>query len=429
MRIYVRISFYNRSILILERRIIMNLNVLNRERMVLIEKLKYGMKFLNLEKKENLSSPIEKVNENLYYPLQENEIKQFQNADGNELETKAYKVNSSAALLLNVFTPLRRGEIIELKGFGRFNTYNLETQLQVLNGRGKKANIDISLENEQSYIYIESKFTELFYYGKKAPTSSSYLDKEKYPNEDIFKAAIQFIDKYQFYDVNQLIKHTIAIYRDCLNNPSKYKGKKVFLLNLSWELITSDNDLKESFKFQLEALNESIEFIRKFNKVMKKIFKKIDMSFQFIYINYYDFYKRVLICDKVDHQLDNYLNHRYFNIQRRGLKTDDAIDYIECHLEDDVTKYQFREMIQDYNIILITEYSTAFSNEIILQNKFGKYLDAVITIEFVDKKIPILLEEYDLDEYSCIHSCRYYNKRTIIYLSKTLPKVERTILI
>ena len=99
MRIYVRISFYNKPILVLERRIIMNLNELNKERITLIERLKNGAEFLNLESNDKFNTPIDKVNANLYYPLQENEIKQFQNADGNELETKAYKVNSSAALL------------------------------------------------------------------------------------------------------------------------------------------------------------------------------------------------------------------------------------------------------------------------------------------------------------------------------------------
>lgn len=407
----------------------MNYKVLNKERITLIERFKYGMEYLNLDNKDLFNTTIDKVNRNLFYPLQENEIKQFENADGNELETKAYKVNSSAALLLNVFTPLRKGEIVELKGFGEFDSYEFETKLQVLNGKGRKANIDMSLVNEQSYVYIESKFTELFYYREKSPSSPSYQDRERYPSDDIFNAAIQFIDKYKYYDANQLLKHTIGIYRDCLYNPSKYSGKKVYLLNLNWELLTSDDDLKESFGFQLRVLKESTLFIIKFNKVMKKVFKKIGIDFQFIYINYYDLYKRVLKANKIDYKLNNYINVRYFNIQRRGFKIDDAIDYIEYHLDDGSNNLFFRDMIKKYNIIHIEEYSTGFGNKIYLKEDFGKDLNAVITIEFVDKKLPVFVKDYKLDEYLNIHSSRYYNKRTVIYLSKVLPKNEETILI
>jgi nucleoid DNA-binding protein len=407
----------------------MNLNELNKERLALIERFKKRMEFLNLKVDENSVTEIERVNANLYYPLKEAEIESFKKADGNELETKAAKVNSSAALLLNVFTPLRRGEKITLQGFGEFNSYELEKQLQVLNGNGKKANIDMLLENKKSIIYIESKFTELFYYRKKATTSSSYQDMRKYPNKDIYQAAIQFIDKYQLYDANQLVKHTIGIYRDCLNNPDRYIGKKVYLLNLNWELITSDKDLRESFKLQLEALQEGTDFIGRFNKVMKNCFKRIGIDFKFIYINYYDFYTRIMRFKKTDHILYNYLKQRYFLLQRRGLNTDDAIKYIEAHLDNEIAKTQFKEMIKDYNVIYLMEYSGAFSDDIVLDDRFKKFLDAIISIKNVDKKIPRIIGEYSLNEYLHIHSSNYYKKTTIIYLSKVLPKADRVILI
>ena len=406
----------------------MNLNVLNKERNTLIERLQYRMKFLNLEPSIELKTAIEKVNTNLYYPLKAEEIIRFQNADGNELETKAAKVNSSAALLLNMFTQLRRDGKIELNGFGKFNSYELETQLQVLNGGGKKANIDLSMTNKKSYIYIESKFTELFYYRKKAPTSLSYQVESKYPRKDIYKAAIQFLDKYKVYDANQLVKHTIGIYRDCLTNPDKYKGKTVYLLNLNWELITSDKDLSESFKLQLEAIKEATDFNYKFNRVMKTCFNNIGVNFKFIYMNYYDFYLGIL-KNKVDPKFRNYLTQRYFNIQRRGLNTDDAIDYIEAHLYEDIAKTQFREMLQDYNVIYLSEYPKSFSNEIELDKRFTKFLDAIISIKNSENKIPRINGEHNLTEFLHIHSGIYFNKTTVIYLSKVLPKVERVVFI
>lgn len=427
MRIYVRISIYNELILLNERRLIMNFKELNKERKTLIERLKYGFGYLNLKPSNDLETPIERVNANLYYPLKEEEILQFQNADGNELETKASRVNSSAALLLNIFTQLRRDGKIELKDFGKFDSYELESQLQVLNGGGKKANIDLSLTNDQSYIYIESKFTELFYYGKKKPTSLSYQNESKYPSKDIYQATIQFLDKYKVYDVNQLVKHTIGIYRDCLYNPSKYNGKKVYLLNLNWELLTSDKDLYESYKLQLEAIKEATKFCREFNNIMKKCFKKIEVDFKFIYMNYYDFYKRVIKKD-TDLLLENYLNQRYFSLQRKKLDTDDAINYLEAHLPNGLSKLQFREMIEEYNVIHLTEYTNNLNNDIELDKRFIEFLDAFISISYVDKKIPILIGDYKLDEYMHIHSDIYYNKTTVIYLSKVLPKIERAIL-
>ena len=406
----------------------MNLNVLNKERNTLIERLRYRLEFMNLEPSSDLKTTIEKVNANLYCPLKEEEIAQFQNADGNELETKAAKVNSSAALLLNMFTQLRRDGKIELNDFGKFNSYELETKLQVLNGGGKKANIDLSMSNKKSYIYIESKFTELFYYRKKEPTSLSYQVESKYPSKDIYKSAIQFLDKYKVYDVNQLVKHTIGVYRDCLTNPDKYKGKTVYLLNLSWELITSDKDLYESFKLQLEAIKEATEFNYKFNRAMEMVFKNIGINFKFIYMNYYDFYLGIL-KNRSDLPLHNYLKQRYFNIQRRGLNTDDAMDYIEAHLYEEISRTQFRETLKDYNVIFISEYPKCFSDDIELDKRFTKFLDAIITIKFVDKKIPKITGEYNISEYLNIHSSSYYNKTTVIYLSKVLPRVERVIFV
>lgn len=427
MRIYVRISFYNRLILIIERRFIMNLNLLNKEREALIGRLKKRMEFLNLEPRKNLKTSIEKVNANLYYPLKEEEILQFQNANGYELATKAWKVNSSAALLLNIFTPLRRDGVINLRDFGKFETYELETKLQVLNGNGKKANIDMVLSNSKSYLYIESKFTELFYYQKKAPTSLSYQVESKYPSKEIYKAAIQFLDKYKVYDANQLVKHTIGIFRDCLTNPDKYKGKTVYLLNLSWELITSDKDLSESFKLQLEAIKEATEFNYKFNLAIGTVFKNIGINFKFVYMNYYDFYLGILNKRKPDYQFKNYITQRYFNIQRRGLNTDDAMAYLEAQLYEEISKEQFREILKGYNVIYLSEYHKNFSDDIELDKRFTKFLDALISIKNSSKKIPRINGEHNLTEFLHIHNGNYNNKTTVIYLSKVLPKAERVI--
>ena len=155
--------------------------------------------------------------------------------------------------------------------------------------------------------------------------------------------------------------------------------------------------------------------------------QKIGINFRFIYINYYDFYIRVLNTKKIDHQLNNYLKQRYFIIQRRGLKTDDAIKYIGAHLDNNIAITQFREMLEEYNVIYLNEYSEGFSDDILIDERFSKFLDAIITIKYVDKKIPKIIGEYNIEEYLHIHSNSYYKKTTVLYLSKVLPQAKKVI--
>ncbi|MDY0373092.1 MAG: hypothetical protein RBQ86_03090, partial [Candidatus Izemoplasmatales bacterium] len=68
-------------------------------------------------------------------------------------------------------------------------------------------------------------------------------------------------------------------------------------------------------------------------------------------------------------------------------------------------------------------------DDILIDERFSKFLDAIITIKYANKKIPKIIGEYNLTEYLHIHCSRYFNKTTVLYLSKVLPQAERVIFI
>jgi len=407
----------------------MNYKELTNERERFIARLRGRAELVKETSFKEVSTSIDRVNENLYYPLQEEEIKQFEAADGNELEEKATKANSSAALLLNVFTPIRQNGEIEIFGLGTYKEYELETKLQVLNGRGKKANLDMLLKNEESYVYIESKFTELFYYRKKNPLSISYQDKSKYPDNNIYQAIKPLWDKYHYYDANQLLKHLIGIYRDCLKNPEKYQGKKVYLLNLNWELINSIDDLKESYQLQLEALKESTDFCKQANQAIKNSFTKIGIDFRFVYIDYYELVNSLSISIIQNRKLQKYLNTRYFLNKRKRIDIEDATEYILSNIDQEISREQFLEMANKYNIISINNHLYDNKARIWLNPKSLKQINALIIISNTLNKIPRLAKKYDLDEFLIINSPKYFCKLTVICLSSTQDKIDKTIII
>jgi hypothetical protein len=46
--------------------------------------------------------------------------------------------------------------------YGEKEEYDIEAKLQTLNNRGEFAKIDAHLENQDTQLFIESKFTEMF---------------------------------------------------------------------------------------------------------------------------------------------------------------------------------------------------------------------------------------------------------------------------
>jgi len=395
----------------------MNIMKLKKERALLMQRFNNGLK------RVSGLLHIDDINDNLYEPLKEEERKQFEAADGDELKWKASRANSSACLLLNTFSSLRQGNPLEISKLGAFTSYELEKKLPVLNGRGKKANIDMVLSNDDTIIYIESKFTELFYYNhKKTLLSDAYFNVNKYPSKDIYQAAKQLFNQFNHFDGNQLIKHTIGIYRDCLENPERYQDKKVILMNLCWELHDTNYKYEDSFQLQLRAIKEASMFSQSFNQLMKKVFDKIGIKFDFIYLNYYDFIHHQTNIVSLDQGLVEYLNKRYFFYHLRKVGIEDRIDYIKAHIIDDLSLEDFENYLTGFKIISI-QYLNQM-NQIIYDLNYAKLSDAIILI---GPKINEFPKDYDVsgvNEFMHITSPLYFNQYTMIYLNKGFPRIK-----
>ena len=400
----------------------MNITKLERERKELIKRINNGLNRVNKTVGEAVDN-IQKVNGNLYLPLSKIEQQQLLDADGDELKWKASRANSSACLLLNVFSSLRKGKELIIKEIGKFKSYELEKKLQVLNGRGKKANIDMMLANDQSIVYIESKFTELFYYNKKSSLSKSYFREDKYPTKAIYNASKQLFNQFNHYDSNQLIKHAIGIYRDCMNNPTLYQGKKVYLLNLNWELHNHTYKFEDSYHLQILTIKEAAEFSSLFNKLMKKVFKEIGVDFKFIYINYYDFVHHHTNIKELDLELIKYLNKRYFFYHQRKIYIDDRIEYYSSHIDNNLSLEDFDDYLKRFNIIAIENIYRA--DEINYSKEWMEISDAVAVIgPYLEKKFPKGIIDCTTNEFLHICSPLYFNKYTIFYFSKQLPRIK-----
>jgi hypothetical protein len=143
---------------------------------------------------------------------------------GNELNKKFKAIHSSSALCVNNFGIFKDKELIkDFKIIGETEFINsilfeekLATGLQ-----GTKPNLDAYLENLNSIIGIESKFTEYFV-KKKASFEPSY-NKENLgylPNE-VFDLIEKYSNKTGYLDVAQLLKHSIGLINKVINSPEK----------------------------------------------------------------------------------------------------------------------------------------------------------------------------------------------------------------
>ncbi|MGE4571632.1 MAG: hypothetical protein AB7E09_02695 [Candidatus Izemoplasmatales bacterium] len=398
----------------------MNIRKLKRERELLIEKLDHAFK------QATGISEIKNINDNLFIPLSQVERKQLHDADGNELSWKTSRVNSSACLLLNTFSGLRQGVPLVIDGLGTYQNYQLEAKLKVLNTRGNKANIDMVLSNEDSVVYIESKFIELFYYESQYSLSDSYFIEENYPSKSIYEASIQLFSQFNYFNADQLIKHTIGIYRDCIDHKDKYNKKSLKLMNLSWELHDSTNKFEDSFILQLKAIKEASVFTRMFNKLMKKVFKEIGIDFEFIYMNYFDFTFHQSNILGNDEELSKYLSKRYYFYKNRKEYIDNKIEYLKSHIENDLSLEDLEDFLDRFKIINIHESYQA--DKLIYKEEYVALSDAMILIGPEISNFPINYDSTNINEFLHIVSPLYYNHYTTVYLSNDLPRIKHCLI-
>lgn len=123
---------------------------------------------------------------------------------------------------------------------------------------GSTANIDVVVREKDKMTFIESKFLEP-YYSENDSLVESYMKADKYskktgpaePWVELFSEA----KKFKIYNVVQLCRHLLAIYKDMMITPEDYVQKTVTLLSVTWEM--TDAFLNDYFTDKEKA--ESVE--------------------------------------------------------------------------------------------------------------------------------------------------------------------------
>lgn len=158
----------------------------------------------------------------------EEQRKALSKGSGNP-DSEMEQVNSSAGLAVNYW---RAYELCHPDSSVEF-----EWKKQKPLKRGIPANIDVVVREKDRMTFIESKFLEPYYF-RNAPLAKSYVEPDKYSEEtgpaepwvELFSEAKNF----KIYNVVQLCRHLLAIYKDMMITPEDYVQKTVTLLSVTW---------------------------------------------------------------------------------------------------------------------------------------------------------------------------------------------------
>lgn len=252
--------------------------------------------------------------ENLFIPLEDDDLQSFKKGSGKELEdrdgekAKMRALNSSSALCVNFFLYLKKNDLLNsfLKLIGiktDICSISGEFEKQLNTGASSaKANLDFYIKYNTSIVGIESKFTE-HYSEHHYPLKQSYLSKkqdwllkEKYsfafPNlskwikdkwkiDDYVYEGKKYVGRYSpfiYLDVEQLVKHLFA-----LNNENKHYTLVYIHYDLPCHKIDAHN--KEIDTFEGILKNDGVSFISiSYQEIFKKLSK--DLSTHYNYLDY-----------------------------------------------------------------------------------------------------------------------------------------------
>lgn len=141
--------------------------------------------------------------------------------------------------------------------------------------RGNSANIDVVVREKDRITFIESKFLEP-YYSENDPLVESYVETDKYSEEtgpaepwvELFSEA----KKFEIYNVVQLCRHLLAIYKDMMITPEDYDQKTVTLLSVTWEM--TDAFLNDYFTDKEKA--ELVERTKRISEESARCYKLLN---------------------------------------------------------------------------------------------------------------------------------------------------------
>ena len=223
----------------------------------------------------------------------ESQLQCLYKGDGNP-EAEMRQVNSSAGLAVNFW---RAYELCNPQASVEF-----EWKKMVPLRRGRRANIDAVVRTFHTEDFYESKFLEP-YYSKNEIPRDSYFDESKYSSytKDTAQAWVRLFKRskeFKYYNVTQLIRHLLAIFKHMLKNPGYYSDKQVNLASIVWDMPDSfamlfEDEVKEALIQRREVIRKEAErcekllndFIREELKIENLKFKAIKYNSIIDYIS------------------------------------------------------------------------------------------------------------------------------------------------
>lgn len=238
-----------------------------------------------LEYLERMIVPYQKNGTTNYF------LKQYLDADGNELRKKFWATNSSSRFAFEMYSWLAKEN--------RVKNITFEEKLVGIANSPRNPNMDVYIELDNKDIFIESKLTEKYPQNLKSLSISYYSDDKdaqirRYRNhEDAaneFKIFIvSFVNRTQkdlspcWFDFKQEITHLVGLYLTIVSDV-KYKNKEIEFYNVYYDFG--------------DTLNEVVkDFFEEAQKMMNRLLveKKKCLSFKYDCCSAQDFVKKQIL--------------------------------------------------------------------------------------------------------------------------------------
>lgn len=180
---------------------------------------------------------------------------------GDGQKSNEYKqINSSTGLAVNYYKLMEDLGLISELIFEKKPAIPLEKSRY-------HANIDVFYKRNGTLHFVESKFLEPYYNGNEVLVDA-YFDEDRYPIEiqafrnEWHQLFLQSKD-FQYYDVAQLCRHLLALYRYTHGyEGSEYQGEPIVLQSVTWEmpehfinLLSSPSD-RDKMRERVKTLKE-----------------------------------------------------------------------------------------------------------------------------------------------------------------------------
>lgn len=196
------------------------------------------------------------------------QLAQLQSGSGNPI-AEMCQINSSAGMAFNFYKLLEEAS-------GMTVDFEWKESIPLLKSLAP-ANIDVRYEAGDTIYFAECKFLEP-YYSNCERNNAAYFDMDRYPiedNKDRWLALFKTEAEFRYYNVAQLYRHLLAIYRHLTENPDIYKRKQIVLQSVVWRMTEKFKEKYRLTKKDKERVLTIEEESKKAEGIIKLFFDDI----------------------------------------------------------------------------------------------------------------------------------------------------------